>query len=445
MLRSSALTFRLSALLFWSALVLPGQAQQAAPALPKEATAPSLAAASGAAKSPANLPAIPCRPVSHVLDESGMFPAAAAKTLSARLLSSQTRTGLGLYLCIHTYLADETADIRARRTHAAWIEGQGAGIIVVHDRSTGRLSFAGSDDKRMPDEAGLRALYRLADSTAKALPPEAEATARLAATLTTLADGLEAWQKNGRLPAPPVVTTQARPAADPSAPPPLRPPWTRPGTFFIDEAAVFTDPAATAALRQRLEAWHTETGLRLYVVSVTYPPENSGMPLAEKLVMEWLPETMGGVIVYDRSRPDTLTFAGTPQADRWLSPVQLKTLHEDALAAARAAGADPAARLEAAAAYLTTAYARDGLPILRDSQQWLPRTQRRYLPWILGGFAACAAILYLFHRWQERADRRRATFLFPEVFVPERLGALHGGGVTAEIITKPEAVPHPPH
>ena len=362
-----------------------------------------------------------------------MFPEAAAKSLSARLLSSQTRTGLGLYLCIHTYLADETADLRARRTHAAWLEGEGAGIIVVHDRSTGRLSFAGSDNKRMPDADGLRALYRLADATSKSLPPEAEGTARLTATLTTLADGLEAWQKNGRLPTLPVIATPARKAADPKAPPPVRPPWTRPADFFVDEAVVSTDPMVTAALRQRLEAWHLETGLRLYVVTVTYPPEAGNVPLAEKLVMEWLPGTMGGVIVYDRSRPDTLSFAGTPQGDRWLSPGQLKRLHEDALVAARAAGDDPAQRLKAAASYLTTAYARDGLPLLRESQRWLPQIQRRYLPWILGGFAVCASVLYLFQRWQERTDRRRRTvFLFPEVYVQERLGAPQGGGVTAE-------------
>ena len=120
--------------------------------------------------------------------------------------------------------------------------------------------------------------------------------------------------------------------------------------------------------------------------------------------------------------------------------MQLKILHEDALTAARSAGEDPAQRLNAAAAYLTAAYARDGLPVLRESQQWLPQAQRRYLPWILGGFAVCAFMLYLFQRWQERSDRRRRTvFLFPEVYVPERLGAPHGGGVTAE--THMEAAP----
>ena len=426
---SSALSFlRCAALLFGSAGCLTLQAQQtapAAPALPVEA----------AREQPASfLPPIQARPVSHLWDESGMFPEAAAKALSARLLSSQTRTGLGLYLCIHTYLADESADVRARRTHTAWLEGRGAGIIVVHDRSTGRLSFAGSDDKRMPDADGLRALYRLADATSKSLPPEASATVRLAATLTTLADGLEAWQKNGRMPAPPAVATAPRAPADPGAPPPIQSPWTRPATFLIDEANVFIDAAAAASLRTRLGAWQRETGLSLYVVTVTYPPDAGGVPLADKLVAEWMPGQLGGVIAYDRSRPDTLSFAGTPQADRWLSPVRLKVLHDEALAAAKAAGPDPARRLTAAANYLTAAYAREGLPVLRESRRWLPAAPRRSLPWILGSFAACAALLYLFQRWQERTDRRRSThFLFPEVYVPERLGAPRGGGVTAAI------------
>ena len=226
-------------------------------------------------------------------------------------------------------------------------------------------------------------------------------------------------------------TSPGRGAGD--LPPPVRAPWTRPKVFFVDEAAVSNDAAFTGALHQRLEAWHRDTGLRLYVVTVTYPPEEGAIPLAEKLVTEWLPETMGGVIVYDRSRPDTLSFAGTPQGDRWLSPVQLKVLHEDALAAARRGGQDPAQRLNAAAAYLMTAYARDGLPLLRESQSWLPMAQRRYLPWIFAGFAACAGLLYLVQRWQERTDRRRRTvFLFPEVYVLERLGAPRGGGIVAE-------------
>jgi hypothetical protein len=45
----------------------------------------------------------------------------------------------------------------------------------------------------------------------------------------------------------------------------------------------------------------------------------------------------------------------------------------------------------------------------------------------------CAGLLYCFQRWQEKAERRSKTvFLFPEVYVPERLGAPHGGGTAAE-------------
>ena len=446
MIFSATLFFRLTAILCCAGGILTLDAQsvpQVPPAVGAESPVLPAVVEQPLAARAADLPPIPPRPASHLLDESGMFPEAAAKSLSARLLSSQTRTGLGLYLCIHTYLSDETADQRARRTHAAWLEGQGAGIVVVHDRSTGRLSFAGSDDKRMPDADGVRALYRLADATSKALPPEAQATARLAATLTTLADGLEAWQKNGRLPAPPPVAT-ARTSPPVPAASPLQAPWTRPATYLVDDARVFTDSTMAARLRQHLDAWSHETGLRLFLVTVTWPPENSGMPLADRLAVEWLKDGLGGIIVFDRSRPETLTFAGTPQADRWLSPVQLQNLHAGALGAATAAGSDPARRMEAAATYLTQAYVRDGLPVLRASQQWLPHVQRRYLPWILGSFAACAAVLYLFQRWQERTDRRRRTvFLFPEVYVPQRLGAPHGGGVTAEIGTEAPPVTPP--
>src|SRR5690606_33649227 len=115
---------------------------------------------------PAN-PLLPERPASHILDLSGMFPAQVQDSLAGRLQELQSRTGLGLYLVIYTYLTDETADQRSANLHEAWLEGQVPGIVVVHDRSTGRLSFAGSDDPRMPAADGLRALYRFADAAAK--------------------------------------------------------------------------------------------------------------------------------------------------------------------------------------------------------------------------------------------------------------------------------------
>jgi len=384
-----------------------------------------------AADSPA-LPPLPERPASHILDESGMLPEATRQSLSTRLLSCQTRTGLGIYLAIHTYLLDETADLRARRTHSAWLAEKDAGIVVVHDRSTGRLNFAGSDDKRLPDADGLLALYRVADAASKNLPPEATAPQRIVATLTSLADGLESWQKNGRL--PPSPSPAARPPREsaPSGPLHTQAPWTLPDTFLLDEARVFPE-ADAAALRARLDAWHRESGLRLYVVTVTYPPPSLNLPLAEKLALQWLPDSLGGILVFDRSRPETLTFGGTPQVGNWLSPVQLKSLHERALNSALAASDQPGSRLIAAVDTLTTSYTREGLPLLQESRRWLPQAQRHILPYLMLGLAAGTVLLYLFKRWQERAERRRRTvFLFPEVFVSERLGAPHGGGVTAE-------------
>ena len=68
-----------------------------------------------------------------------------------------------------------------------------------------------------------------------------------------------------------------------------------------------------------------------------------------------------------------------------------------------------------------------------EADRRLPQAQRHLLPYLMLGLATGTGLLYLFKRWQERAERRRRTvFLFPEVFVQERLGAPHGGGVTAE-------------
>jgi hypothetical protein len=113
--------------------------------------------------------------------------------------------------------------------------------------------------------------------------------------------------------------------------------------------------------------------------------------------------------------------------------VQLKSVHDTALAAGLKAGAAPRERLEGAVASLTDSYIREGLPILREAGHLLPSTARRIVPLMLLVAVLCAGLLYCFQRWQERSDRRNKTvFLFPEVFVPERLGAPHGGGTAAE-------------
>ena len=62
------------------------------------------------------------------------------------------------------------------------------------------LRFAGSDDPSFLDPDALRALYRLADASARKLPPEATSSDRLVATVSALADGLDLWSKNGQLP-----------------------------------------------------------------------------------------------------------------------------------------------------------------------------------------------------------------------------------------------------
>ena len=430
-LPSSALLLLSAAAWSLSCAITTAQTAPAPPAPPIPAVSAPPASAPPATDAAALSP-LPERPASHILDESGMLPEESRQSLSARLLSCQTRTGLGIYLAIHTYLLHETADLRARRAHSAWLSEKDVGIVVVHDRSTSRLNFAGSDDKRLPDADDLLALYRVADAASKNLPPEATAPQRIVATLTSLADGLESWQKNGRLPQRPSPAASAPRESTTAGPVHTQAPWTPPATFLLDEARVFPDSAATS-LRSRLDAWHRETGLRLYVVTVTYPPPGLDLPLAEKLALQWLPDSLGGIIVFDRSRPETLTFGGTPQVGTWLSPVQLKSLHERTLGSALAASDQPAARLSAAVDSLTAVYTREGLPLLQESRHWLPQAQRHLLPYLMLGLATGTGLLYLFKRWQERAERRRRTvFLFPEVFVQERLGAPHGGGVTAE-------------
>lgn len=442
----------LTALLGLSMPAVQAQQKQAAKAGPEKTSGPALPQqrnpaapaddqpAGGGTAVAANLPPIPPRPESHLLDESGMLSEEASKALSARLLSSQTRTGLGFYVSIHTYLSDETAEDRADRTHDEWVGVAGAGIVVVHDRSTGRIGFAGSDDKRLPDRESLKGLFRLADASAKSLPAQATLPDRLIATVTGLAEGLESWQKNGRLPTPPPI--QVNPAPQGPSVPSATPIMARPESMLLDRAGVFSEQAA-ATLREQLSLWRKQHSLQIYVVTVTYPPGNIGIPLADKLALDWLSSEPGGVIVFDRSLPDSLTIGHSPFLYQWLPPAQLKVVRKNPADDEPAGGRKHEDRIAAAAAALMKVYVPDGLPIWRDGHQLFSPGRRKIFFLIMIGLILFGTILYLLKRWQQNADlRRRTSFRFPEVYVPIRLGAPHGGGVSVESPPVPTRPPN---
>ena len=393
---------------------------------------------------------LPAAPGDYVLDNTGFFPVESAGELKRELADFQNITGVKLYVAIFTYLLDESADARARRCLETWLKPGEAGVVMAHDKGSGRLSFAGSTDPRLPRAADLVRAFGQADAALKALPAGAPTHERLGASARRLMEVLREWKTTGAVagassgsPADGSGVAKApesAPAAGAEAAAsgvsgiPLD---KRPDVFLLDEAGVFSGSAASA-LEDRLAAFHRENDVDLFVVTMIYPPEVAGGFPADALREVWLGERPGGVIIYDRSRPKDLAIAGAAPGGPWITPLRLESIHRDARAAAASEGGEsPSAGILAAVDVVMEKYLAEGVPVRDAAKRVAPSFPPGVLPLVALAFCVGAAGLYFFHRWQEAADRRRAAVrLLPDVEVPRRLGAQHGGGVVVEIRAK---------
>jgi len=236
---------------------------------------------------------------------------------------------------------------------------------------------------------------------------------------------------------------------------------------LLDEANVFGEDEE-ALLAADLEVFQRRAGLPLYVVTANYILGGSVEEFSERMIHEGLKGRAGVVLIYERGSGQ-LNYSATPGALGRSEDMKLLFLAGSRAAASLPAGCTTAQRLRAAVQALTLAAAEwktSGLlpdpnapPLVSVPEPppppaaAVPATapppaaakqppppgwmQGRVMTGIVTAVLAGAALLFGFHRWQERFESRlTAQYHFPDVRVGRRLGAPQGGGVTAAISFK---------
>ncbi len=374
---------------------------------------------------------LPEAPADGLLDEGNIFNAEERVLMVAELEVFRRRTDLPARVVTVNYVFGETVGQYGERLVTAW-SGNKGGVVLLYERGSGQLNYSATPATLGPTE-NTQALFLSASRAAASLPEEATAAQRLRAAMHSLTLSAAALKKTDpSSPGSPAPVTPGSPAdvAIAALPAP-------PVDFVIDEAEVF-DLTEEAALKTELVTFHSKYGMDIYVA--TYPVLSDTPPqlLAERLARKWLPARCGAVLVMSRADgPDEQPhgIAGSALNEQRLRSSVLNDAIEEAKLKAREAatapGGSPAKGLRAAADHLMRTFAvRSAPPDTRteSSGPW------RIITGLSAAFVFGSALLFLFHRFQERLERRTVEPLFfPDVTVGCRLGAPHGGGQVAGI------------
>jgi len=286
----------------------------------------------------------------------------------------------------------------------------------------------------------MRRLFLTASKAAAFLPEEATRAQRMRSAVQALTTAAAEWKQNGTLPTPAAVPPKVIPE------PPKKDKLPQaPSDFLLDEATAF-DPPAAAALKTKLVKFHTEQDMDVYVVTSIYLPERTAQALAEKLAEKWLLDRYGAVVVMNRGTAPgegALGIALAPNDSRLIGGRTLFSAVEEARAKSEEITNRPegsrAAGVEAAAQVLMDTLTKSGGPALAKQSAVTSRSQWNVMTGVASALLVGAVFLFLFHRVQERLERRsNEQFRFPDVTVGRRLGATQGGGNVAGISFGPK-------
>jgi TPM domain len=371
----------------------------------------------------------PARPAGGLLDAGNVFTPEERIQVEADLEDFHARTGLTLHLVTQLYVHADSPDAWSRGLLRAWTQ-DGPALLVVYERGANGLHFQGSRGL-MPREEDMRQLFRAGDRAAKSLPRESSAGERLRALLRSMTLAGEQWRQTGSLPdagEPPPPAPPAAPAAD-SGPP---------AGGVLDGGNVIPD-AEQAALEQELRTFRQKWDFDIIVVTATWLPDATSEQWAARLAREWLPQRHGLIIAYNRgttgsSADQPLAVAVSRTGEEFLGLIpahRLRTLAPEVLRAEEAR--ERTAGLPAAIRFVQEQVSSRAAELGKVAMQSTGRSGRSPVFMALAGALVLgSALMYLFHRLQERLERRSGTkFHFPQVKVAIRLGAPHGGGVVA--------------
>jgi TPM domain len=134
-------------------------------------------------------------PPNHVLDEALIFSRDQENALGNLLVKASREDGADVYLATFTFIDGETIERRAERLKEAWSRGD-FGLVLVHDRSTGNLTFSARTHEAMPITVSeLEGLFQEANDAAQTPETPGEKLLALVQTLLPLLKGKVAVQR----------------------------------------------------------------------------------------------------------------------------------------------------------------------------------------------------------------------------------------------------------
>ena len=383
--------------------------------------------------------ALAAAPAGGLLDEGNVFNAEEEVLVAAELEDFRHRAGLPAYIVTANYIFGETVEQYGERLVTEWSKGK-PGLVLLYERGSAQLNFSATPGALGRTE-DMKVLFLSASRAAATMPGDSTAAQRLRTALHGLTLSAETWKMTGALPgappelANPTVPVSAKTESLPAAP----------VDFVVDDADAF-DLAAEAGFKTELINFHSKNGMDIYVATYTFLPDSSAQLWAERLAREWLKDRTGAVLVMNRgagTNEQSLGIAGTVLNEQLLTSAALFKAMEEAKQRARTLEAAPqgsqAKGLRGAADHLMQAFtARAGSTDSRAGASG----QRGVITSLAAALVIGTALLFLFHRVQERLERRVSQqWIFPDVTVGCRLGAPQGGGQVAGVFYGKKAKP----
>ncbi len=385
--------------------------------------------------------ALAAAPAVGLLDEGNVFNEEEEVLVAAELEDFRHRAGLPAYVVTANYIFGETVDQYGERLVTAWSKGKPV-LVLVYERGSAQLNFSATPGALGRTE-DMKVIFLSASRAAAMMPANATAAQRLRTALHGLTLSAESWKKTGALPAAPPAPALASPAVPGPAKTEDLP--AAPVDFVIDDADVL-DLAEEAALKTGLIKFHSQHGMDIYVATCTFLPDTSAQLWAERLVREWLKERPGAVLVMNRGtllvkdggtspNEQSLGIAGSTLNEQLLTSATLFKAMEEAKQKARTLEAaplgSPSNGLRGAVDHLMQVFSARAVSAESRADA---SGQRRVITSLAAALVIGMALLFFFHRVQERLERRVSEqWIFPEVTVGRRLGAPQGGGQVAGI------------
>ena len=206
-----------------------------------------------------------------------------------------------------------------------------------------------------------------------------------------------------------------------------------PGNQIRDTANMLSGEEIRA-IEAEIAALAQASGVRVYVDTVTFlSGDTNYVQRARELRKTWIGDGLGLVIAHARSGAPQPTVQMSPALWSRYTEVRVAGMLKRVGAAISLAEKNPSAQLKAAVLSV--------IENLRDLEAWHARELTFAERWDVAIAIPFAVMLLVGALLIKVASKRRMnleterqkTFLFPDVQVPERLGAPHGGGVIAEI------------